>query len=163
MTGKDIAPAVAVKSITRGRGVMIDAARRHRASEARPEPSEQGVLMQAPDHQHARSEPDDLSHAKAMMRWLLDESIHSRDVVAQMADMPGEIAMSDAPRGLARLATAIGEEGTNIGDGVHDHIPRPHPQGAQLVIVVEIESADHGEALLDASTGRGYAAANGPP
>ena len=85
-----------------------------------------------------------------------------RELVRSGRLMRIEVAVPDAPGGLARLATAIGEEGANIIDVAHERMSLAlNPKGTRLEIVVEVESAEHGQALLAALDARGFAATSG--
>lgn len=89
-------------------------------------------------------------------------SVAMRELVRTGRLMRLAVAVADAPLGLARLATAIGEEGANIVDVAHERMSLAlNPKGARLELVVEVESADHGETLCAALKQRGFAVTSG--
>lgn len=85
-------------------------------------------------------------------------SVAIRELVRSGRMIRIAVAVPDAPGGLARLATAIGEEGANIVDVAHERMSLAlNPKGTRLEVVLEVESAEHGEALLDALRARRFA------
>jgi len=89
-------------------------------------------------------------------------SVAMRELVRTGRLMRIAVTMADAPGGLARLATAIGEEGANIIDVAHDRMSLAlNAKGTVLEVVAEVESQAHGEALLANLKARGFAATSG--
>ena len=89
-------------------------------------------------------------------------SVAMRELVRSGRLMRIQVAVNDAPGGLARFATAIGEEGANIIDVAHDRMSLAlNAKGTVLDVVAEVESAAHGEALLAGLRTRGFAATSG--
>ena len=85
-------------------------------------------------------------------------SVAMRELVRSGRLMRIAVAVPDTPSGLARLATLVGEEGANIVDVAHERMSLAlNPKGTRLELVVEVESAQHGEVLLAAVKARGYA------
>jgi len=85
-------------------------------------------------------------------------SVAMRELVRTGRLMRIQVTMADAPGGLARLATAISEEGANIIDVAHDRMSLAlNAKGTALEVVAEVESQAHGEALLSSLSARGFA------
>ncbi|WP_296614634.1 threonine ammonia-lyase [Sphingomonas sp.] len=86
-------------------------------------------------------------------------SVAMRELVRSARLLRIQVAVPDAPGGLARLATAIGEAGANIVDVAHDRLSLAlNAKGTVVEIVAEVESRDHGEAVLAALRERGFEA-----
>jgi threonine dehydratase len=69
-----------------------------------------------------------------------------------------EVAISDQPGQMARLASALGVAGANIFDVAHDRLSLSlNPKGAILDVSVEVQDAAHGRAVLTALTEQGFA------
>lgn len=86
-------------------------------------------------------------------------SVAMRELVRSGRLVRFEVAISDAPGVLARLAGIVGEAGANIVDVAHDRLSLAlNPKGAVLGLVVEVQDARHGEAVLAALSSGGFEA-----
>jgi threonine dehydratase len=84
-------------------------------------------------------------------------SVIMRDLIRSGKLMRMQMSISDRPGSLAVLATVLGKLGANIVDVAHDRLSLSlNPKGAVLDIVVELESAQHGEAALEAIRAAGF-------
>jgi threonine dehydratase len=84
-------------------------------------------------------------------------SVIMRDLVRSSQLMRFDVPISDRPRALAEIATALANEGANIVDVSHERLSLAlNPKGAALDIVVELTDAAHGEAVIVALQAQGF-------
>lgn len=85
-------------------------------------------------------------------------SVLQRELVREQRLVHMKIASDDKPGILAALTAIIGELGGNIVDVTHNRLALDVPaKGAEFDILVETRDADHGRAIRETLSARGYA------